>query len=551
MNNALRKAACFAAAVFTVTALLVFLLECSCSNMPPYAGGTTTETTNGFTAVIHKADGTPAANAAVRLRRFDYLAGIDSSGPSKPISLSGDTTTDANGRFFIVPPDTGTYDIEVNDNAGHALLLSGRISGSKDTIDFGIGTLAITASVTGAIPDAKGGTVQIYGLERAAAIDSALGAFSFNDLPSGTYTFRFVPKNASPAAGTISSVTLVPGDMQVVGMPAGWSFSKRLYFNTTISGANVPGTVLGFPVLVRLTQSNFDFSGTKPNGEDLRFTKANGLPLPYEIERWDAAARQAEVWVKVDTVYGNDSTHCIAMCWGNSTATSLSDGAAVFDSGTTGGFKAVWHLNNGCNDASAGRNNGVDYGTVDTSGIIGRSRQFNGTDSMRAAGLLGRPAAVTLCAWVRCDNAPAGEEVVSIGDAVIIRVDDRYNGNGTNGSIHIDTIGPSHDSAFSVAATGSYLAGTGWRYVAFTVDPVAHLRSFYIDGALVKTLSDTSSISYNGVGVNTLLGTHGNGEAGHAFIGSIDEVRVCGRARSSDWIKLCYMSQRPDAAWCK
>jgi len=30
------------------------------------------------------------------------------------------------------------------------------------------------------------------------------------------------------------------------------------------------------------------------------------------------------------------------------------------------------------------------------------------------------------------------------------------------------------------------------------------------------------------------------------FKGSIDEVRICSVARSVDWIKLCYMNQRPD-----
>jgi hypothetical protein len=30
------------------------------------------------------------------------------------------------------------------------------------------------------------------------------------------------------------------------------------------------------------------------------------------------------------------------------------------------------------------------------------------------------------------------------------------------------------------------------------------------------------------------------------FKGSIDEVRIISRSQSADWIRLCYMNQRPD-----
>ncbi|MEO2168283.1 MAG: DUF2341 domain-containing protein, partial [bacterium] len=48
----------------------------------------------------------------------------------------------------------------------------------------------------------------------------------------------------------------------------------------------------------------FDFSQAKPRGEDVRFS-ANGKPLAYQIERWDAAGGKAEVWVRIPTIKGN------------------------------------------------------------------------------------------------------------------------------------------------------------------------------------------------------------------------------------------------------
>ena len=54
-----------------------------------------------------------------------------------------------------------------------------------------------------------------------------------------------------------------------------------------------------YPVAVILNAMNFDFAQAKPLGEDIRFGKADGTPLPYSIELWDAAAKAAAIWVKV------------------------------------------------------------------------------------------------------------------------------------------------------------------------------------------------------------------------------------------------------------
>jgi len=56
-------------------------------------------------------------------------------------------------------------------------------------------TLEKTASVLGTALDAAGGEAQIFGLRdrSARSIDSVSGAFSFSDLPAGTYSFHLVP----------------------------------------------------------------------------------------------------------------------------------------------------------------------------------------------------------------------------------------------------------------------------------------------------------------------------------------------------------------------
>ncbi|MEM7015297.1 MAG: hypothetical protein AAF585_27890, partial [Verrucomicrobiota bacterium] len=69
-----------------------------------------------------------------------------------------------------------------------------------------------------------------------------------------------------------------------------WKHSGSIYIITTQEGANLSATALeeNFPLLVRLKEDSFDFSQAKSKGEDIRFS-ADGKPLAYQIEGWDAA----------------------------------------------------------------------------------------------------------------------------------------------------------------------------------------------------------------------------------------------------------------------
>jgi hypothetical protein len=214
----------------------------------------------------------------------------------------------------------------------------------------------------------------------------------------------------------------------------------------------------------------------------------------------------------------------------------------VFD--TAGGFAAVWHLNGNADDATAGRHNGTDYGTAASPGIIGAARKFDGTDSIRVPGLLGTPSSVTLSAWIKVDTTkPYAQEVISIGDAVAIRADELSN-NGTTG-FYCTSVSPP-DTIFTFVSSGEFIAKSGWRHVALTIDNARQVQSFYLDATPVRTVSDTNQIVYAGVGPNTLIGKHGNLKTSYQFFGSIDEPRVCTVARSADWIRLSYMNQKSE-----
>lgn len=109
-----------------------------------------------------------------------------------------------------------------------------------------------------------------------------------------------------------------------------WLYSAVITLNTSPTGANIMTTQKNFPVLIRLNAGNAAkvFAEAKTNGGDLRFTRGgtgDTSQLPYELNKYNAANQTAIIWVKTDSVQGNNATQSINMYWGKSSATTTSD----------------------------------------------------------------------------------------------------------------------------------------------------------------------------------------------------------------------------------
>ncbi|MEI7878725.1 MAG: hypothetical protein WCI96_12480, partial [Planctomycetota bacterium] len=76
---------------------------------------------------------------------------------------------------------------------------------------------------------------------------------------------------------------------------AAWQHHGTINILTTPDGANLPASasIDGFPLLVRLNSDFLDFAQCKANGDDIRFSAADGAPLAYRIEEWNPASGSA------------------------------------------------------------------------------------------------------------------------------------------------------------------------------------------------------------------------------------------------------------------
>jgi hypothetical protein len=514
-------------------------------------GGFGSETTNG--KVIGAAtlqNGSYVSGARVIVRRSDFVSPLDPmTSLTKQITVNtGDGITNKAGCFMIDSLDTGVYVIEINDGRAHAACRQFRISHDVNAINIGTDTLKMYASVQGEIGISSATDkryVQVCGLERLVPVD-ANGSYTIDNLPAGKFNLRIVSLDTAVQSIVIDSIETKPGAL--TDAPAiGWTHSQNVILNTSATGANITGDVYHFPVLIRLTKGNFPFNQAKRNGEDLRFVKDDGTMLPFEIEHWDSSGGQAQIWVTADTVRGLNDTQFIVMRWGNPGAKDLSNGFAAFD--TSNGFRAVWHLNQKCDDITSNKNNGINYGASDTTGIIGFCKKFKGTDYIEISGLLGSPQSFTLSAWAQLDSLPfeSGSEIVSIGDAALIRMDYSILSHGTMGAIHPYSF--LKDSGFCNTSSGQFLKQTGWHLITYSVDQKNSRLTLFIDGTIAR--SDTGNnltIDYTGLGQNTIIGNHGNAKTGFGFSGRIDEVRVYSTSVSADYVKLCYMNQKAQDA---
>jgi len=81
---------------------------------------------------------------------------------------------------------------------------------------------------------------------------------------------------------------------------------------------------------VILVPSTFNYSSAQPNGEDIRVTDPNNIELPFFIENWNRGG-ESRIWVKIPRIRPNSIyDDFVYLYFGNSEASSKSNGTNVF-----------------------------------------------------------------------------------------------------------------------------------------------------------------------------------------------------------------------------
>jgi hypothetical protein len=446
---------------------------------------------------------------------------------------------------------------------------------AKDTINFTVlpaapsnlvypvqtVTYVVGEAIVNNVPTVSGSVdsfTVVPALPAGLSFSKTNGAIS--GLPTATSAatnYIVTAQNAGGSAKDTVNITVAAGEVF-----SDWSGHRTIWLNTNTNGANVTGTVTNFPVLVRLTTTDSVFAQSKGRGADIRFTKVGDvIRLKHQVESWDSVGKSAAIWVLLDSVKGANSTQTFRMHWNKTGASSLSNGAAVFD--TARGYQAVWHFGEGnadtAFDATANafrgapqRSSGAVSFPSDTAGMVGRARYYgigggtvNSTGGYfsvpnSATGPLNFPenGTYTVSTWVNADT-------VGISRTLLSKSDKAY-------SLELRNTGADWEFA-------EFSAGTGWNVVNQAAAPQktwVHLVGvrngpaslLYVDGVLIdaETRLDASTAARRVVDFE--IGRSPDGGTSNAaryyWRGMLDEVRLSSIARTADWAKLEFENQK-------
>ena len=323
--------------------------------------------------------------------------------------------------------------------------------------------------------------------------------------------------------------------------PCPWwddSFENRiaLFFDNSGQAAALDE----FPVRVSLSQDAISSLCLADEGADLRFiSPAGGLPLPYEIERWNPT-EGADIWVNIPHIPAASSDSYIFLYCGNENAMTGQDATEVWRNG----YNAVWHL---AEDRAGGDSRDVYRDSTgqgfhghdgvrsnDKRGVIGNGEGFDGDEDSISidGGLLNGAETFTLSTWVRPDDLDNDAAIfrhrsVLGPDTRILMMED--------GSVHLELNGDTARTARGVIERRAW----GWWTMTFdghNPDPQSRLR-FHLNGEPIDIVSSEyidrriieSSLPFQ-IGRND------------EFEGSLDEFRVARVVRSASWLRAQHLS---------
>ena len=324
----------------------------------------------------------------------------------------------------------------------------------------------------------------------------------------------------------------------IAGIATEVSFAQVPGYNfrlkTQINASQVSGStsLTNFPVLVSATRNEFRSTGNggnveNVNGYDIIFTAANGTTiLSHQLETYDPVTGEIEFWVRFPSVSATVDTE-FYVYFGNSGIASDQSTTNVWDSN----YKMVLHLNGDVLDYSGEGTNGVNTGTVSTTGQIGLARDFDGTSDRitiadNGVSPLDISGNITISFWMRIANLGSGPDILTKGDYL--------NGysvwTSAAGALQFQI----NNDALS--APGGSITNNVWAYTVFTRASNGD-RSIYVDG--VPVASDNSIESFNVDDEDLFLSTG----SFWPYLGDFDEVRISNNTRSAGWIATEYNNQ--------
>lgn len=308
----------------------------------------------------------------------------------------------------------------------------------------------------------------------------------------------------------------------------------------TIDSTKIDSNLSDFPILVKLNNTNFDFTKARSDGFDIRFTESDGTTLlKYERERHDNALELAEYHVKVPTVSSTTNSY-IYMYYDDPDASDGDDSTNVWDSN----FLFVTHLIDISSSTVKNSKTGTSYNKTSANnpnqinGQIYKGQDFDSGEYIDLNADFNINGNGSIEAIVNPDSLTGlfGNTIVGRADNTGLSkyADISLYLSNTNGYVSIQIGDTSTYQIFNSTLAASI---STWQYVAVKADGTnlsAHLNAS--NQTTPQSITPTSNI------YDYRIGTFGQFATGLFYNGKIDEVRLSSSARSDAWMKGTYYS---------
>ena len=297
----------------------------------------------------------------------------------------------------------------------------------------------------------------------------------------------------------------------------------------TIDNTKVDATLTNYPIMVKLTSGNFDFSTVRTDGFDIAFYDNSDTLLAFETEYFDKPTSSGVFHVKIPSISSTVDT-TFKMKYGDNNAVDLSNKAGVWDSN----FVMVQHMGTSLLDSTANGNDGTNYGSTVVDGLNGKGRVFDGTNDYievpNSSSIdLTKNLTITILQKID-DNTP------SINNSLISKLTDGSNKQFSLDALTTNTMSMEYErSANNFSVSSSLALDVSYNLVTLSID---NLLDFRVYKNADKITTDTSASSETLQSVEPIsIGRWGGTYNTRYYSGEMDEVRMSNVVRSDAWIK--------------
>ena len=379
------------------------------------------------------------------------------------------------------------------------------------------------------------------------------GADAANPEPPGpSADARPAAEGTVPPAPGVDAASLVPDSGPPPGRAGWWDARWKKRARVTVSDPELKEELADFQVAVKLEAASLDFAAARPDGSDLRFIGADGMPLQHEIDGWNPGG-PAWLWLRLPRHGPSPTVVWLYYANPDAAAPAASEVHGVWPEPYAG----VWHLSGDGKDSTPHGFDGAQMaGGSFTDARFARGYLLDGgkrdhillkNDIKLVAGAPG----CTFSAWInptRIEDSVNGMIIMTVGkwfnDNHNSYTDFNINASGQLIS-HIDPGANTAASGYArILSDPGFVKTNEWTWVTYVIDLPGKEERFFKNGQLVSTKPPPAGKAWapafiDMVSSRVVIGAEED-VVSHFYTGSMDELRLEKGMRPAAWIAAQY-----------